>query len=106
MTKQFDAKSSKLLRRVAELLHADDRTVAAMKAFGIATESLGLKDEGEPARYKVIDGSVSAHCCFKATVMDTETTSRAWPDGIILCECFSDAAAEKVAAALEACNEV
>jgi len=51
-------------------------------------------------RYKVIDKSVSGHCCFEATVMDTYDTQD-MPDGSIVCECFEKADAEKVAAALE-----
>ena len=47
-------------------------------------------------RYKIIDESVSGHCCFEASVVDTET-----PLGRTICECFKRADAEKIAAALE-----
>jgi hypothetical protein len=51
-------------------------------------------------RYIVINESVSAHCCFEATVVDTQTPG---PDrGRTVCECFSRADAERVARALNA----
>lgn len=54
-------------------------------------------------RYKVIDESVSAHCCFVATVVDTQTPSPVYPErGENVCECFSRADAQRVARALNA----
>jgi hypothetical protein len=54
-------------------------------------------------RYKVINESVSAHCCFEATVVDTQTRCVAYPErGRTLCECFSRADAQRVARALNA----
>lgn len=56
-------------------------------------------------RYKVIDESVSAHCCFEATVVDTETLDPVWHaknSKKTVCECFSRADAQRVARALNA----
>lgn len=56
-------------------------------------------------RYKVIDESVSAHCCFAATVVDTDTPDPVWHarnSKKTVCECFSIADAEQVARALNA----
>jgi hypothetical protein len=57
-------------------------------------------------RYAVYDGSVSAHCCFVATVVDTTKQTYIAADGQpvydIVCECFSKSDAERVCAALNA----
>jgi hypothetical protein len=56
-------------------------------------------------RYKVVEGSQSAHCCFSATVIDSANEIRS-PDGRRLdyfdavCECISSIDAEFVARAL------
>lgn len=55
-------------------------------------------------RFKVIEGSESAHCCFAATVVDT--TKPSMVDGFeTICECFDLADAEIVCAALNATVE-
>lgn len=55
-------------------------------------------------RYKVLPGSQSGHCCFDATVVDTNTPQKRWhgkePRYEAVCECFDPADAELVAAAL------
>ena len=58
-----------------------------------------------PARYIVIDGSQSAHCCFDATVVDI--TKPVMLGGKhyngqfeAIAECFERGDAEKIAAAL------
>jgi hypothetical protein len=57
-------------------------------------------------RYKVINESVSAHCCFEATVVDTGTPNPAYPDRArTVCECFSRSCACQVARALNAEEE-
>lgn len=57
-------------------------------------------------RYKVINESVSAHCCFEATVVDTQEPCPVYSErGRSICECFSRAAAERVARALNAEEE-
>lgn len=56
-------------------------------------------------RYKVVEGSESAHCCFKATVVDTQATNPLFldePDWV--CECFDMESAQKIADALNAAN--
>jgi hypothetical protein len=53
-------------------------------------------------RYQVIDYSVSGHCCFEYTVVDMATGCDAYKS---VCECFSRAAAEQVARALNAEEE-
>lgn len=50
------------------------------------------------ARYKVVDGSVSQHCCFEASVIDTSNDE-------IICECFETADAHKIAIAMNAFAE-
>lgn len=51
-------------------------------------------------RYKIIEKSVSAHCCFDATVVDTKK-----PKGMeqVVCECFS---LEDATLVCEALNEL
>ena len=56
-------------------------------------------------RFKVVYESPTAHCCFEAAVIDTERPN---PPGYasphyVVCECFDDWHAEKIA---EAMNEV
>lgn len=58
-------------------------------------------------RYQVLPGSDSGHCCFEATVIDTQTPTPS-STGVDLrpytwiCECFELADAERIAAALNA----
>lgn len=52
-------------------------------------------------RYKVIEGSVSAHCCFLYTVSDT-TIKGEWPGDSTICETFEE---EWAIAIAEAMNE-
>jgi hypothetical protein len=56
-------------------------------------------------RYQVVAGSESAHCCFEATVIDTDNPE--WKssfDGVqhykSICECMSIDDANKIADAL------
>lgn len=57
-------------------------------------------------RYKVVEGSKSAHCRFEATVVDTQISSlpfhdeRGW-----VCECFGMESAQKIADALNAAQQ-
>lgn len=54
-------------------------------------------------RYKAVEGSESAHCCFEATVVDTQIPNpmfRDEPDWV--CECFNMETAQKIADALNA----
>lgn len=54
-----------------------------------------------PDRYQVVDGSVSGHCCFEATVVDTHTPHQVYRDlHALVCECFDREDAEKIASAL------
>jgi hypothetical protein len=46
------------------------------------------------ARYMVVSGSVSAHCCFMASVVERSDPETA------VCECFEVSDAERIAAAL------
>lgn len=50
------------------------------------------------SRYKVLEGSESNHCCFEATVIDTDMDSSLHA----VCECFSMEEAQMVADALNA----
>lgn len=60
-------------------------------------------------RFKIIEGSLSAHCCFGSTVVDTlkptmfGDESYVWngvPQYESVCECFERADAELICAAL------
>lgn len=52
-------------------------------------------------RYKVMEGSQSAHCCFEWTVLDTEQKEEYTESGFLaVCECFERADAEKIAISL------
>jgi hypothetical protein len=58
-------------------------------------------------RYRAIEGSQSAHCCFEATVIDSSKLMNRFPDDDrfeVVCECFELGDAEKIAAALNAAN--
>lgn len=60
--------------------------------------------EDPKPRYAVIPGSVSAHCCFDFTVVDTHFPTLC--NGVKLreyttvCECFDEEDAKKIVAAL------
>lgn len=56
-------------------------------------------------RYIVIPGSESGHCCFEATVVDTEFVRIGaildpTPRYEVVCECFEEHIAEDIAFAL------
>lgn len=53
-------------------------------------------------RYKVVKGSVSAHCCFEATVTDTENKEpgELGENGRPVCECFDINDAQAICDAL------
>lgn len=64
-----------------------------------------IKMTGE-GRYRVVNQSESAHCCFEATVVDTSRPQN-YVDGDrqtyeAVCECFEMADAELIATALNA----
>lgn len=48
-------------------------------------------------RYKVVDDSLSKHCCFGYTVVDTQHVDR---EDEIICECFEEGFALMIATAL------
>lgn len=57
-------------------------------------------------RYIVVDGSVSAHCCFQASVLDThEPDEFIHKNGRVVCECFEVDDANRIARALEHLHE-
>jgi len=55
-------------------------------------------------RYKVVKESVSGHCCFEASVLDTDNTEYR-EEGDIVCECFGPYDAHKIAEALNEADE-
>lgn len=55
-------------------------------------------------RYKVVEGSESGHCCFGATVVDTQTSNPSLFCDELVCECFDMESAQKIADALNAVN--
>ncbi len=61
-------------------------------------------------RYKVVDGSQSAHCCFGATVVDTTRPTiigrKHYNDEFeSICECWERSDADRIAAALNSAME-
>ena len=52
-------------------------------------------------RYKAVEGSESGHCCFDATVVDTQAPN---PLFCWVCECFDMGNAQKIADALNAAH--
>ena len=54
-------------------------------------------------RYRVIKGSVTSHCYFEATVVDTEKKAISHPEWI--CECFDVARAHAIADAMNMADE-
>lgn len=59
------------------------------------------------SRYRVVDGSVSGHCCFEASVVDTQVPHPIYKDqpGWV-CECFEVENAKHIAEALNAAEEL
>lgn len=65
-------------------------------------------------RYKVIEGSVSYHCCFDATVVDTYQascssayrTERYGFDFVQVCECFELEDAQRICDALNGAQKL
>lgn len=52
-------------------------------------------------RYIVVEGSVSAHCCFEASVCDTTKPYQFDPNQFeAICECMSKEDAHDIAAAM------
>lgn len=59
--------------------------------------------EAMTQRYKAIKDSQTAHCCFEATVVDTNKPRSLYPGDekfTDICECFDMEDAERIAAAL------
>lgn len=60
-------------------------------------------------RYKVVPGSTSQHCCFDFSVIVSKPREvrEYWGDDGVdtMCECFDEAAAKKIAAALNALGD-
>jgi hypothetical protein len=58
------------------------------------------------ARYKVVEESLSAHCCFSYTVVDTANPNAGLEDSkhkhATICECFEEEDAILVCSALNA----
>jgi hypothetical protein len=52
-------------------------------------------------RYKIVQGSQSAHCCFGYTIVDTTTVLTGYKDDYEeICECFELQQAELICDAL------
>ena len=69
--------------------------------------SVNLSGDG---RFRVVDGSQSAHCCFAATVVDTTQPVMVGGEHyegqfVAVCECFQEGKAKKIAEALNAAEE-
>lgn len=63
------------------------------------------------ARYKVIEGSQSLHCCFSFTIVDTKKPLEQYegfdslPEFDSVCECFDSESAELICNALNLSEE-
>ncbi|NDE10792.1 MAG: hypothetical protein EBZ95_09530 [Chitinophagia bacterium] len=70
----------------------------------ITDESKALQqaDVSSSARYIIVDESVSAHCCFECTIIDTAAGKEAYGDywKRSMCETFDRAEAEIICDAL------
>ena len=79
------------------------------------TEASDREPDADPLhcgkRYRVVPGSLSAHCCYEATVVDTKrpffigdvrVMYQGEPAFCTVCECFSEETAQQVCAALNA----
>ena len=70
----------------------------------ITNESKALQqaDVSSSARYIIVDESVSAHCCFKCTIIDTAAGKEDYGDywKRSMCETFDRAEAEIICDAL------
>lgn len=68
-------------------------------------QTIGVLTEDQSRRFQVVEGSQTHHCCFSATVIDMtvpvmiggEHYNNQYQE---VCECFDEADAEKIAAAL------
>jgi len=59
--------------------------------------------QSDGKRYRVVRGSESGHCCFEATVIDTEELFDGKPDYV--CECFDPPRAHAIADAMNTADE-
>lgn len=60
-------------------------------------------------RFQVVPGSQSCHCCFEWTVVDTSKGRNAYegdPAFEALCECYEEADARRIAAGLNATEDL
>lgn len=66
------------------------------------TKALNIADVSSSARYIIIDKSVSGHCCFECTVIDTSAGKESYGDywKRSMCETFDRAEAEIICDAL------
>jgi hypothetical protein len=64
--------------------------------------ALNKTDVSSSARYIIVDKSVSAHCCFKCTIIDTAAGKEDYGDywKRSMCETFDRAEAEIICDAL------
>jgi hypothetical protein len=65
-------------------------------------QALSIADVSNSARYIIIDQSVSAHCCFECTIIDTAAGKEDYGDywKRSMCETFDRAEAEIICDAL------
>ena len=55
------------------------------------------------SRFKIVDESVSNHCCFSHSVIDTATKADYGgirSDYVVMCECFDEESAQMICDAL------
>lgn len=58
-------------------------------------------------RYIIVDGSLSSHCCFQFTIVDTDAGKKPYGDywERSMCETFQRDEAEQICAALNKSNQ-
>ena len=55
-------------------------------------------------RFIVVDGSVSGHCCFSCSVIDTSIEKDLLEGKHVVCECYEESSAKAIANAMNQCN--
>lgn len=56
--------------------------------------------QDKPKRYQILEGSMSCHCCFGFTIIDTAQPEKFHPEGKTMCECFDQFEADTICSAL------
>lgn len=65
-------------------------------------------DNSKHERFIVVKGSLSSHCCFEYSIVDTLAGKEDYGDywKLIMCECFEEKEANIICEALNKCNNL